>query len=526
MKIKVVLLTLLTSFLSSCSIVINTSSKESSSLSINSSSESIISSSISSSQIPDSLIESSHGEINVENWSYENFFNPATILDIKIHINLNELQAIQNDYFYYSSFGSKSPIYRKCNITFTIGEESLTLLEVGIRMKGNLSRTDFIDNKGNIYQLIHYKLSFSETFDSDYYTSPQNWNAQDRSERKSRTFLGMDKLDLKWNRGMDSTYIKENYMYTAFRESGVVAPFETLSPLKLQIDNGKTESLGLFYVIEAVDQKFIEHHFEVEKQGGDLYKAAWGNYGAADLSLKPDSFIGIEDEDIGYFPVYDLKTNKKNSQHQNLRNFVNLINNKSKEELALVLEDYLDVDNFLLLEAIAYMGGNPDDMRNNGNNYYIYFTKDDNKAVFIPYDWDWTLGVKSGWNPTGSAMTQNEPYTRMMMSDRRGQTNPLIYKTFIKNGVEKYQLQYREKLIQVMESPWFKDDSQFTALFNLHYNKYKGMEQPTISGVSYSYRNMALGTHYDEYNGDNIPFSYYLGLKRSTLIDNLDNYLA
>ncbi|MFA5006432.1 MAG: hypothetical protein WC509_03060 [Candidatus Izemoplasmatales bacterium] len=47
--------------------------------------------------------------------------------------------------------------------------------------------------------------------------------------------------------------------------------------------------------------------------------------------------------------------------------------------------------------AVAFLVGNPDDYRNDANNYYIYFYE--GVAVYIPYDNDQCLGF--GWNPFG-----------------------------------------------------------------------------------------------------------------------------
>ena len=56
------------------------------------------------------------------------------------------------------------------------------------------------------------------------------------------------------------------------------------------------------------------------------------------------------------------------------------------------------MDNFLKFEAVSYFLGNPDDLRNNYNNYYIYFNKSTGKMIFIPYDLDRCLGVTNGWD--------------------------------------------------------------------------------------------------------------------------------
>ena len=54
--------------------------------------------------------------------------------------------------------------------------------EVGVRMKGNTSRTDFYSDDEGMYNLVHFKLSFGETFDEEeYYGADANrWESAAR----------------------------------------------------------------------------------------------------------------------------------------------------------------------------------------------------------------------------------------------------------------------------------------------------------------------------------------------------------
>ena len=53
-----------------------------------------------------------------------------------------------------------------CDLVITINSDQYYINEVGIRMKGNTSRSNFYDENSGIYNYIHYKLKFTETFDS------------------------------------------------------------------------------------------------------------------------------------------------------------------------------------------------------------------------------------------------------------------------------------------------------------------------------------------------------------------------
>ena len=104
---------------------------------------------------------------------YEQLFDINNKLVIKLDVTKAELAKLQADYSRYSNMGSKSPIYRKADLYITIcrstDEYTYVLKEVGIRMKGNTSRTSFYDSGRGIYNLVHFKLDFQETFDDEAY---------------------------------------------------------------------------------------------------------------------------------------------------------------------------------------------------------------------------------------------------------------------------------------------------------------------------------------------------------------------
>ncbi|HAQ55880.1 MAG TPA: hypothetical protein DCR44_00495 [Acholeplasmatales bacterium] len=94
---------------------------------------------------------------------------------------------------------------------------------------------------------------------------------------------------------------------------------------------------------------------------------------------------------------YQLKTNKATSDFSSMLSFMEHLNDTSVANYKNVLESTLDVDSWLKALAVAFLVGNPDDYRNDANNYYIFFYE--GKAVYIPYDNDQCLGI--GWNPFG-----------------------------------------------------------------------------------------------------------------------------
>ncbi len=452
---------------------------------------------------------------------YNQLFDLNNKITIQIHMSDAELQKMQDDYDRYRSFGSKSPIYRMANLSITIqtatGSATYRMEEVGVRMKGNTSRTDFYNAQDGIYKYIHLKLDFQETFDDeDYYGSDAKvWeDDEQRDARKDRTFATLESLELRWNKCYDQTYLKETYAYALYRSEGVMAPMTNLCSL-----DWSGNHMGIYCIVEPVDKRFIQKRLPEAEQGGDLYKCGW----PANFTY-PNS-IGIEDEDKGEFFTYDLKTNKKSSDHSALKNLIIALNSGSmtKERLAELVE----MDDFLTYAAVSYFLGNPDDLRNNYNNFYIYFKPDSGKAVIIPYDYDRCLGVTYEWDPTGNGVTQDDPFSEEMAAadNNRGNTqqNPLFLYSVVRGGF--YVQEYADVLRRV-ESNALLTPAGFESYFARASSLYAGEETPDKN-----LRN-AEGRHFsfslEDGIGGNLSFENYITRKMAhyqTCMSNLDTYL-
>ena len=418
---------------------------------------------------------------------YEQLFDLNNKIAIELVVSDEVMLRLQKDYEEYERKGSKSPIYREADIRITIEtqkEKSTYVMEnIGIRMKGNTSRTDFYDEQDGQYNLIHFKVDFGE-----------------------KTFATLEKLELRWNKNDDSTYIREYYAYEMYRDFGVLAPHINLATMRVA-----GEYQGVFTICEPVDKVFIKKYVEKAEQGGDLYKCGWSKTGA---NLTKACTIGIEDETEGSFYNYDLKTNKSDSTHARMKNLIAVLNKKgvTKEEIAEVV----DMDNFLAFEAVTYFTGNPDDMRNDYNNYYIYFLESTGKAIFIPYDVDRVFGLTKDWNPLGDAMTSISPFSTKAESMHRKQENPLYLKTVCAGGY--YIEEFAEKLEQVASSRWMTTE-HFMSVYEIAYGNYMGKTRPdkeygNAAGHQFRFNrneNAGLGS-----TKGNASFAAYLDAKLKT----------
>ena len=444
-------------------------------------------------------------------------FDANSYVSIKLNISNSELKKIQKDYEKYSSMGSKSPIYRMADMVITIRtadgtEGTWTIPQVGVRMKGNTSRTSFYSDSDGMYNLVHFKISFQETFDDEaYYGSDAlTWaDSAARKARKKRTFATLEKLDMRWNRNDDTTYIRENYAYELYREFGVLAPHTNLSSVDIQNDHA-----GVWVIYEPVDDIFLEKNLPASALGGDLYKLGWTSEGATFTSF---TSYGVEDEDNCKFYSYDLKTNKKTSTHQSLKTLINTIKltSVSKNDFASLV----DIENFMYYCAVSYMIGNPDDLRNNYNNSYIYFRADTGKMIVIPYDMDRGLGVNT-WNPTGHGMTQEDPFNNKALGNGN-QRNPLFLRTVCSNG-GMFIDEYIEAL-KAVDASEMLTNAKFSEAFNVAKSLYSS-ETYTSKNYNnaggYKFR-FDINRTCSPGESKNMSFADYISAKRATLYNSI-----
>lgn len=502
----------------SSSDVTSESSKNTSSSNSSSSEQNIVSSSSSKDKVssvvstskPPLSSSSSVEQIDQMEVEYQEFFDINTRVEITIKMSKSELKKLNNDYSQYKYNGGKSPLSRSADVEIKFGDKVYNFDQVGIKMKGNTSRTQFLDKDGEINKLIHYKLDFADTFGDEYYDGSTYPLTSSKSERKDRRFLGMEKIDLKWNRNFDSTHIKQWYAYQTFAAFGVLSNKMNLGKINLQIDNNVPKTIGVYEIYEVIDKKFFERRLPQEEVGGDLYKCCYTAMGPANLTVNNlDKTIGVEDEVSSYFPMYDLKTNKKTSDHSLLKNMIQYLNsnNVTKDGLA----QYVNMDHYLMEEAVAYVLGNPDDFRNNYNNYYLYFGKTSQKCYLIPYDWDHCLGVTRGWNPTGNGLTQVKHNSNWAQGANSSQANPLIKYTLGRENVviKDYNNIFTNNIKEIFKSKWTNPN-----LFNEYYNIAKSHYQndcfPEFSKAS------SIGITFDNRDnaGDNMSFNQYMSKKR------------
>ena len=421
---------------------------------------------------------------------YLNFWKPSTSL--KIDINMSSAAAnFMNDYQSDHDDSTYHDYYVPCNVDIYINGSKTTYEEVGIRCKGNMSRKKFLDNGHfTTSNLSHFKLSFKETFDDEEYDDiaelqqfKKTWSdSSERKNRKKRTLFDMEKIDIKWNRNDDRTKSKQAYALKTFRDNGVLAGNASIADTYLSVGNDTPINVT-YEVLEVIDEVFIKRHFNTAKSKGDLYKCTYTDKGPANFSS--NSVIGKENNPEKYHPTYDIKTNKKSTKHESLKNLISVMNKNSLSaaEYKTEIEKVMDMNYFMKYESIAYLLGNFDDMRNNANNYYLYFTSATNIAYVIPYDFDRCLGA--GCEGRKDYMTDFAPESTKMQCSGNWQTINLYWRTVCTptdghpERIADYRALYEKNIKDILNSQSFSTAS-FTSFVNSFPSSYKG--DPTGSG--------------------------------------------
>lgn len=462
---------------------------------------------------------------------YYTLWKETTQISLKVDISSEELAKIDEAY----GDAVKSEIYRKCNLTITVNGTDYYFEDVGIRMRGNTSRHNFCDDNGNIYSYVHFRFSLNETFDGDEYASgawgediAETWtDSSARKARTNRTFATMKKFYYKWNKNYDNTYVREIYANKTFRAYGVLAPHITLAQVSLK-QSGSFESLGVAMLYETVDKQFLKRNFSSEDAKGDLYKCSWGT-GPANLTSVESMGVEVPGKKF----TYSLKTNDDITaadygQNKHLIALIETLNKtkKTDEDFREKVESVVDMDYFCNFEAVNYLLGNPDCIRNNANNYYLYFLPQSGKALVIPYDYDRCLGINVDWNPSGDGMTTIKPYsTKGAVGSVQ---NPLYTKTILSSGTDYYRNLYKTKLQNVLDGQWFTYN-HFKITFENYRNIYAELVLPSakiqqqcagflrVETLEFSER----GTADKGSASDNLTTQNYIELKRECALKNI-----
>jgi spore coat protein H len=209
---------------------------------------------------------------------------------------------------------------------------------------------------------------------------------------EDKRFAGLESFNLS-NTSFDPSQVREAVAFWLFQKLDVPAPRTGHALVHLTVA-GKhdREYLGLYTLIEEIDQHFLKYHF--------------GN--SDGLLLKPSGMRGfayLGETWDQYRSICSPRTEERPEACQKVIDFAKLIHRSDDATFRAKIESLLAVDEFLRFVAVNSAIVNYDSFLSTGHNYYIYVNPGDGRLHFIPWDVNMSFGGY-GWLGTDDEIVQ------------------------------------------------------------------------------------------------------------------------
>ncbi len=328
------------------------------------------------------------------------------------------------------------------DITYIDESENFTIKEVGFRTRSTTSRnlprtTDWRERY--VYHQTSFQLQFNETFEYENHTNKYE-------VLKTREVFNLEQLNFEYSQNYrgdyDQAMISEAFTHYLYKEAGLKVANASYGLVYLKI--GETlVSYGFYTFIESIDSEFLKDNFDSDQalEYGDLFKIT-DVMTEGTLRLDYLGYTGINTDDVRY--TYSLRNNTNDGTRKTFDSFTYFIQRINDQEYFLEhYDELIDVDLFVRYLAISFLAGNTDDLRYNFNNYYLYFDVYTNKATFIPFDLDNSLGFGKHLDGSGDFGTDYSIYYNIE------DPSPLIENIFL---IEEVRDLYEEYLAYYLDN--------------------------------------------------------------------------
>ena len=436
--------------------------------------------------------------------SLDNIFNPDALGQMVLVFDRSEWNK-HLSYCDYSLSHEESVVVK--GFYFTKDNKEWFFNDIGFRIRGNTSRRrpqEGNEAGKNDYVQAHFALDFEE------------WIPKGEDKKLADCMKGIILKRFK----DDATYSREVYAYNLFRQNGIwIAPRAAYTTLKIQIIDDldldadgntsefETVDYGVYAMVEEIKKQFLKERTEKEGGGylssnkGNLWKCLWKSESEYGPNFVKNDANSIGEEDVSFTFADEDRTIIKDSTNKtydydykgdndleegrtqilafmeelnNLPNCTDGVNDSAdKEKITKFYNEKMAGDLFLRTYAINVVLGMWDDYWINKNNFYFYFDEDE-KAYFIPYDYDNSLGVCHLGVDVGKA----NPYTWGNLTDGK---HPLIQKIL---QVPEYMKLYQKYLLEYSnENSFFDDDNSIARI-----KKWHSMIEPYIFSENLVYK--------------------------------------
>lgn len=273
----------------------------------------------------------------------DNLFNSSSVHYINISFS-------QPDYWKQLTGNYEATLNKDTNIYIParIFIDSISLDSIGVRLKGNST----YEHKGRKKPV---KLSFDEFI-------------------PNQAFDKLKQLNLH-NGYFDPTMIREKLMLDFLNKKGIPSPRCTYAEVYF---NG--DYIGLYKIVEEVDKKFLKTHFG--NNDGNLFKG--------DPSGTLEWKGGAQWD---YYSDYDLKTNEKENDWDDLVHFIDVLNNSALADFKRNTDAVFNASPFIRAWAANNLFVNLDSYFFLPHNYYLYHNEKTDRFEWITWDVSVSFGV-------------------------------------------------------------------------------------------------------------------------------------
>ena len=188
--------------------------------------------------------------------------------------------------------------------------------------------------------------------------------------------------------------------------------------------------------------------------------------------------IGVETKD--HFVYYDRKTNKDAIYDDILLRKCGVAVSEGNYK---DISKYLDVEYFAKTEAVSWILGNPDDLRNNMNNTMVYARRTDGKVITIPIDNDRVLGITKDWNPDSYALSTRGIFNPLRAGNYENEVSLIYQKTILaeKNNHSKEMYLNHIKALSISDWVLSATFEKYYLMAKKNYNAYIDCAFPYLS---------------------------------------------
>jgi spore coat protein H len=312
-------------------------------------------------------------------------FEPDSLLQVKITMDPAEYEILRQE-------GRSLPgVFSGCQ-----GDFEYSHFKATVNVDGEVLEEVDIRKKGFLGSLSAGRPSFKLNFDTF---------------QPGRRLESLERMTLN-NNQQDPGNTHQCITYKLFRDAGLPAPRCNFARVSM---NG--EPLGIYTHVESIKEHFLSRNFESDQ--GNLYE---GQFPVADFGEYTKEY-------------FQLKTNEEINDRSDLDTVVNALE-ADDENLPSLLEQVVDVDEYLSFWAMESITGHWDSATGNANNYFVYNDPASGLFHYIPWGTDGAMQLFHSLAPG---------------------TGPLYRYTSIPARLFKlpdYQEKYHQRVLSLLDELW------------------------------------------------------------------------